>query len=140
MNTLAAGPRRAPDPSIKPHVLASLTLTGFGIGTLFLLLEAFDAGGGYHPPAAERAIFLRAYAATPRSMPAGFEHASFEDGTGAIETGFREAMTAWDGLGWKRKQANWSAAEGESLVRRVNSASSRLTKPVTHGDHLSDGG
>lgn len=126
VNTLAAGSRRKPDPSIKTDVLDWLTLTGFGIGTLFLLLETFDIAGGPHPPAAQRATFLRAYSIGPKGRQPGFEHVSFEDGTMAIDSGFQEAIAAWDALGWKRERATSCSPD---LVERVKLTESKLTKP-----------
>jgi len=126
VNTLAAGSRRKPDPSIRTDVLDWLTLTGFGIGTLFLLLETFDIAGGTHPPAAQRAAFLRTYYAVPKEWQPGFEHVSFEDGTMAIDNGFQEAIAAWDALGWKRERATSCSTD---LVERIKLTESRLVKP-----------
>ncbi|MCW6511468.1 hypothetical protein [Lichenifustis flavocetrariae] len=129
INVYAAGARRQPDPTIRGDVLDWLRLAGFGLGALFLLLETFDGEGGYHPTADTRAIFLRAYATTPKTMPPGFEHVSFDEGTDALELGYRDAIAAWDALGWQRNKATWSTMLGEQLLAKVERAQAQVTPP-----------
>ncbi len=128
LNSVVAGARRPPDPSIRPDIVEHFYFLGFGMGVLFLLLEVSRYSGRTHPPAVERAYCLRAYTgADPEGKILGFEHIPTDEGYRAIDRGFEDATKAWDALGWGRQRS--LPTDGGQLLKRMNDAERTIRNP-----------
>ncbi len=127
LNSVVAGARRAPDPSIRPDVVEHLYFLGFGMGVLFLLLEVSPSSGRTHPRAIERAYCLRAYTGTDtEGKNLGFEHVGTDEGYRAIDRGFEDATKAWDAVGWGRQR---SLTDTGQLLKRMNDVETGISNP-----------
>ena len=130
VNTLVAGVRTPSDRSARSDVLDHLVYWGFAVAVVFLLFETLSVTGAEktYPTASERAFYSRYFAlAKSDGVPLGFSHVPTAEGFAAISRGYEEALTAWDALGWERK--NIVPTDSQAMAGRVNAEMSKCARP-----------
>lgn len=130
INSLVAKGRPPSDLSARAEILDHLIYWGFAVAVVFLLLETLSEPGAIktYPSASERALYSRTFAlAHADGRPVGFTHVPATDGFAAISTGYGEAFSAWDALGWARSKT--APTDSEALARTVNAEHAKCARP-----------